>query len=148
LAFYLMVEGGTPVSVNRLADRATVLESVANRVFFGLEPAEHDRLKELIYDVWCKPPDSLNDRQAILRTLRQALDELSGLDSSPPCCFDPRRAFQAAERRVKSIFVHAFQDEETFDLARVRRCCSAYPQPDGRLVPGCVHNVRGREAAR
>ena len=50
-----------------------------------------------------------------------------------------------AERRIKSIFIHAFQDVETFDLSRVRRCCQAYPQPDGRLIPICVHNVLRRK---
>ena len=44
----------------------------------------------------------------------------------------------------KSIFIHAFQDAETFDLARARRCCNAYPQPDGSLMPACVYNVLRR----
>ena len=54
--------------------------------------------------------------------------------------------FTLFERRVKSVFIHAFQDAETFDLARVRRCCQAYPQPDGSLVPACVRNVLRRPA--
>jgi 7,8-dihydro-6-hydroxymethylpterin dimethyltransferase len=49
---------------------------------------------------------------------------------------------------VKSIFIHAFQDADTFDLARVRRCCNAYAQPDGKLIPACVHNVLGRRSPR
>jgi len=60
--------------------------------------------------------------------------------------FDPRTAFGLAERRVKSIFIHAFQDAATFDLARIRRCCQAYPQPDGRFVPACAQNVRRRRS--
>ena len=73
-----------------------------------------------------------------LQTLRNILDELN-------CgCFDARKAFSTAERRIKSIFIHAFQDADTFDLARVRRCCNAYVQPDGRLLPACVCNVRVR----
>lgn len=146
LAFYLMLDDGTPVSLHRLTDRDTMLESVANRVFFGLDPAEQERLKEMIYELWSAPSAGAPDSDAVLATLRQVLRELSAARSSA-CCFDPRKAFAAAERRVKSIFIHAFQDEETFDLARVRRCCNAYPQPDGRLVPGCVHNVIGRPPA-
>jgi len=143
LAFYLMVDGGTPVSVHRLTDRETMLEAVANRVFFGLDAAEHERLKEIVYELWSAPSATAPDAEAVLATLREVLRELSAARSSS-CCFNPRTAFAAAARRVKSIFIHAFQDEETFDLARVRRCCNAYPQPDGRLVPGCVHNVLGR----
>jgi hypothetical protein len=55
--------------------------------------------------------------------------------------------YTGTQRRLKSIFIHAFQDAETFNLARVRRCCNAYPQADGRLIPVCVHNLRGRESA-
>jgi uncharacterized radical SAM superfamily Fe-S cluster-containing enzyme len=73
-----------------------------------------------------------------MKTLRAILDEIS--DSG----FEPRKAFTVAERHIKSIFIHAFQDVETFDLSRVRRCCQAYPQPDGKLIPICVQNVLGR----
>ena len=69
---------------------------------------------------------------------------LGGILCEMSCClFDPRKAFTLAERRVKSIFIHAFQDAETFDLARVRRCCQADVLPDGRLIPECVHNILG-----
>ena len=82
------------------------------------------------------------DSQAVMQTLRRLLDEIT--------CekFDCRRVFMSTERRVKSIFIHAFQDAETFDLARVRRCCNGYPQPDGRLMPACIHNVMGRQMGR
>ena len=54
-------------------------------------------------------------------------------------------AFTVAERNIKSIFIHEFQDAATFDLSRIRRCCQGYPQPDGKIIPACVHNVLGRE---
>jgi len=138
LAFYLMLDGGRAVSVNRLAEASAVLDSLSNRVVFGLDPAEHDRLKQMIYDLWSGPAASAPDGEAVIETLRGILRELSHSR------FDPRAAFTLAERRVKSIFIHAFQDAATFDLARVRRCCQAYPQPDGRFVPACVHNVLRR----
>ena len=73
----------------------------------------------------------------MLQTLRNILSEMSC------ACFDAKKAFTTAERRIKSIFIHAFQDADTFDLARVRRCCNAYPQANGSLVPACVQNVLG-----
>ncbi len=147
LAFYLMLDGGGAVSVNRLAPADRMLEAVANRVFFGLNADEYERLKQMIYELWSGPAASVPDSEAVLATLRRILRQLSraGISGSGSA-FDAREAFAIAERRVKSIFVHAFQDEETFDLARARRCCNAYPQPDGRLIPACVHNVRGRPA--
>jgi hypothetical protein len=138
LAFYLMTEGGGAISLNRLADAKTVLDSISNRVIFGLDPHEHERLKAMLYDLWSGPAGAAPDGEAVIRTVRAILRELSS-DG-----FEPRRAFTVAERRVKSIFIHAFQDADTFDLARARRCCQAYPQRDGRFVPACIQNCLRR----
>jgi hypothetical protein len=78
----------------------------------------------------------------VMKTLRGMLDQMAA-DR-----FEARRAFSITERRIKSIFIHAFQDAETFDLARVRRCCNGYPQPDGTVMPACVYNVLGRQGTR
>jgi 7,8-dihydro-6-hydroxymethylpterin dimethyltransferase len=139
LAYYLVVDGGRSVSLSQLIEAPRWLDAVANRTIFGLDEEEHQRIKDMIYDLWSGPAATAPDSAAVMQTLRGLLDEMT--------CdrFDCRRAFLSAERRVKSIFIHAFQDAETFDLARVRRCCHAYPQPDGRLMPACVHNVLGRK---
>lgn len=135
LAFFLMLDSGRAVSAARLTSAATVMDTLANRTIFGLDPEEQARLKELIYELWSGPAGAAPDGPALLATLRGILREMA-------CpCGDSRAVFGRAERRVKSIFVHAFQDADTFDLARVRRCCNGYPQPDGRVIPACVRNV-------
>ena len=142
LAFYIMLDGAGPnggtVSLTRLIDASQWLDMLANRTVFGLDEEEHQRMKDMIYDLWSGPAGTAPDSEAVIKTLRGVLDEMATQQ------FDPRRAFAITERRVKSIFIHAFQDGETFDLARVRRCCNAYPLPDGTLVPACVHNVLRR----
>ncbi|MCY2930047.1 MAG: radical SAM protein [Planctomycetota bacterium] len=137
LAYYLMLDGGGRAPVNRLVQADGLMDSLSNRTVFGLDEEEHERLKDMVYDLWSGPAGTAPDAQAVLDTLRNILGEMSG------ACFDARQAFTVAQRRIKSVFIHAFQDADTFDLARVRRCCNAYPQPDGRLVPACVHNVMG-----
>jgi uncharacterized radical SAM superfamily Fe-S cluster-containing enzyme len=140
LAFYLADPSGTYASINRILQLDRYLDALSNRVIFGLDPDEQERLKEMVYDLWSGPAGNAPDGAGVLKTIRSLLREL-------PCgCFNPRRTFGWMERRVKSIFIHAFQDCETFDLARVRRCCNAYPQRDGRLMPACVHNVLKRGA--
>jgi len=137
LAYYLMLDWGGMVPVNRLIQADGLMDALSNRTVFGLDENEHQRLKDMVYDLWSGPAGTAPDGQAMLETLRNILGELS-------CdCFNARKAFTTAERRIKSIFVHAFQDADTFDLARVRRCCNAYPQSDGRLIPACAHNVLG-----
>jgi len=141
LAFYLMLDGGGIVSLGRLVEASRWLDSLANRTVFGLDADEHERMKDMIYDLWSGPVGAAPDSEAVMRTLRKVLDEMTARR------FDPRQAFLSTERHVKSIFLHAFQDVETFDLARVRRCCNGYPQPDGSLIPACVHNVLRRRGA-
>ena len=46
-----------------------------------------------------------------MKTLRRLLDEMAGQR------FDARQAFRITERRVKSIFIHAFMDPDTYDLS-------------------------------
>ena len=156
LAYYLMLDGGGMVALSRLVEASEWLDSLANRTVFGLDEAEHARMKEMINGIWSRTADAaalqgqptaaaalcpcMSDR--VMKTLRGLLDEMTAGR------FEPRQAFAMTERRIKSIFIHAFQDAETFDLARVRRCCNGYPQPDGRLMPACMHNVIGRRNGR
>ena len=135
LAFYLVLDGGGLVSLSRLLEASRWLDTLANRTIFGLDEEEHERMKDMIYDLWSGPAATAPDSEAVMKTLRGLLDEMTAER------FDRRRVFLSTERRVKSIFIHAFQDAETFDLARVRRCCNGYPQPDGSLLPACVRNV-------
>jgi uncharacterized radical SAM superfamily Fe-S cluster-containing enzyme len=139
LAYYLVLDDGGTVSLNRFVDASKMMDSLVNRTIFGLDSEEHEDLKDMIYEMWSGSAGSAPDSDAVMKTLRGIMDEICGSR------FDPRKTFTVAERYIKSIFIHAFQDVETFDLSRVRRCCQAYPQPDGKLIPVCVHNVLGRE---
>jgi uncharacterized radical SAM superfamily Fe-S cluster-containing enzyme len=141
LAFYLKLDDGGAASIAGMLDAPNLLDAIANRTVFGLDEQEFDRLREMVYDLWSGPVGAAPDGQAVMSTLSGIMREISCRTE----CFDPRRAFGMAERRIKSIFIHAFQDADTFDLARVRRCCNAYPQADGKLIPACIHNVMGRK---
>jgi len=140
LAFYLKLDDGGVASIAGMIDAPNLLDAIANRTVFGLDSEEFDRLRDMVYAMWSGPVGSAPDGPAVMSTLSGIMRQLS----SDCGCFDPRRAFGLTERRVKSIFIHAFQDAETFDLARVRRCCNGYPQADGALMPVCAHNVLGR----
>ena len=32
-------------------------------------------------------------------------------------------------------------DEHTFEIDRIKKCCTHYAMPDGRLMPGCAYNM-------
>ena len=64
-----------------------MMDCLANRTIFGLDAEEHERLKDLIYELWSGPAGSVPDSEAVLKTLRKVFDELTCT------CFDPRQAF-------------------------------------------------------
>jgi hypothetical protein len=49
------------------------------------------------------------------------------------------------EGMVKTIFIHAFMDVHTFEVDRIKKCCTHYAMPDGKLMPGCAYNVLYRD---
>jgi len=52
----------------------------------------------------------------------------------------PGEIERKAEARSKALFIHAFMDPWDLDVARLKKCCTHYVMPDGRLMPGCSYN--------
>ena len=77
LAFYLMLDGGRSVSLSQLVEAPRWLDAVANRTIFGLDEEEHERMKDMIYDLWSGPAAAAPDSEAVMRTLRGLLDEMA-----------------------------------------------------------------------
>ncbi|MBU1056477.1 MAG: radical SAM protein [Proteobacteria bacterium] len=141
LAFYLMLDEGGYVSINHLMDVPAWLDIIANQGIFGLDEDSHEQIKKSIYELWSGPAASNPESKKALNAIRELLRHISSI---PESGFNPQKVFKVSERKIKSIFIHSFQDVDTFDLSRARRCCNGYPQKDGTVIPVCVHNVLGR----
>ena len=135
LAFYLKVEDGAFLPVNGLVEADQYLCMIQNRGLLGTDAESFRRIQDAVYELWSGPAALAPDSQKALGAVRQLLASATSCGG-----YAPGRAFSAAERSIKSIFIHQFMDRHTFDLSRVRKCCTVYPQPDGRLVPACVRN--------
>jgi uncharacterized radical SAM superfamily Fe-S cluster-containing enzyme len=76
---------------------------------------------------------------------------LSALKRSIHLMYPEDRALELEERLhigeslVKTIFIHAFMDVHTFEVDRIKKCCTHYALPDGRLMPGCAYNLLYRD---
>jgi uncharacterized radical SAM superfamily Fe-S cluster-containing enzyme len=162
LAFYLKGEGGRFLPIKRLISAERYLGLIQNRAIFGTDADSFQQVTDAVYDLWAGPAAPVGKSRLAL--------EPAGCEPGVPCAcnqfmseqalkavrnlltkataggYSPRRALELGERSVKSIFIHQFMDPDTFDLSRARKCCQVYPQPDGRLIPACVHNNlrRGR----
>ncbi len=138
LAYFLKLDSGRFVPLNKIIDARTLLQQAANKVVFGLNADEHGELKDMVYQLWAESSDEADE---VLTTLKRLLKNYTEPKTQCSCkCFNPRQAFNLMEREIKSVYIHAFMDRDTFDLVRVRRCCQAYALPDGRLIPCCVRN--------
>lgn len=159
LAFYLKSEGDRFIPIKRVVSAERYLGLIQNRAIFGTDADSFQQVTDAVYDIWagmpqlpgigqtlsdggCGPSCACNPflSDQALKAVRKLLTRATAGG------YSPRKAMETGERSVKSIFIHQFMDPDTFDLARVRKCCQVYPQPDGKLMPACVFNNlrRGR----
>lgn len=156
LAFYLKSDHGRFLPIKRLLSAERYLDLIQNRAIFGTDAESFHQVTDAVYDLWAGSDGSDGDAGLGCETSgcapgaacacnpflsEQALKTVKNLLSKATAGgYSPRKAFELGERSVKSIFIHQFMDADTFDLSRARKCCQVYPQPDGRLIPACVHN--------
>jgi uncharacterized radical SAM superfamily Fe-S cluster-containing enzyme len=50
-----------------------------------------------------------------------------------------------AESAIRTVYVHAHMDEDTFDCSRAMRCTDLVPAEPGRLIPACTYNLFYRQ---
>jgi uncharacterized radical SAM superfamily Fe-S cluster-containing enzyme len=101
-------------------------------------------------------PDLSSELQLALEALwsmaaAMGTDETSGDLSCVACGIDLKLPAdpQLLTRHFFMVQVHGFMDAQTFDLARLMKCCIHELLPDGRAVPLCAYNVLGyREQVR
>lgn len=72
-----------------------------------------------------------------LATLRQLIERV----------YPPGRAVsdferqRLAEESVRTVYLHAHMDEDTFDCSRAMLCPDLVPAEPGRLIPACTYNL-------
>ncbi len=139
LAFYLKVDEKQYMPIKQMVNAEQYLDLIRNRAIFGTDEQSFRTVTDAVYELWSGPAALSPDSQKALQAVRRLLGAVTSCG-----CFQPGQAWAAAERSVKSIFIHQFMDRHTFDLSRARKCCQVYPQADGRLVPACVFNCLKR----
>jgi hypothetical protein len=93
-----------------------------------------------ITELWARPDRSPDDDR-FLKIARKVLDET--YPAGVTLTAHQRQA--RAERHIKTIYVHAHMDEDTFDVDRARRCGDLVPDRPGSLIPACTYNLFYRQ---
>jgi uncharacterized radical SAM superfamily Fe-S cluster-containing enzyme len=93
-----------------------------------------------IAELWARPDRSPEDDR-FLTIARRILDDTypRGVNLTP----HQRQA--RAEKYIKTIYVHAHMDEDTFDVDRARRCGDLVPDRPGSLISACTYNLFYRQ---
>jgi hypothetical protein len=142
LTYLLKTEDGY-VPFPRFLDLGRYMDVISNRGTIRPDEEFEDALRAAIDDMWTSA-GQVPDTKKILRSLKTAIS----------CMYPEERALELEERLhigeslVKTIFIHAFMDVHTFEVDRIKKCCTHYALPDGRLMPGCAYNnlYRDRDA--
>ena len=140
-ACYLAQDGsGTLRPLRRLLDRETLARHLGDGYLLHPSGALETDLKAAVDRLWSEdgPPELLAAVKRMLRRLYPSGEPLS--------VFERQRR---AEEMVKTIYVHAHMDEDTWEVGRARRCPDQVPVlEDGaggeappRLVGACNYNL-------
>ncbi len=89
-------------------------------------------LKEAVDRIWASGASP-----ALLATVKEML----GSVYPPGEALDVDERRRRAEKRVKTIYVHAHMDEDTFEAGRAMRCPDQVPVRAERLVGACAYNL-------
>lgn len=135
LTYLLKTDEGF-VPFPRFIELEKYLQIIANRGTIRPDEGFESTLKATIDQLWTSNA-AIPDSAKILGTLKKALRQM----------YPENRVLELEERLhlgeglVKTIFIHAFMDEHTFEVDRIKKCCTHYAMPDGRLMPGCAYNM-------
>ncbi|MBI3821970.1 MAG: radical SAM protein [Planctomycetes bacterium] len=135
LTYLLKTDDGF-VPFPRFIELEQYLEAIANRGTIRPDEKFENALTLAINQLW-SAAGNLPDSDRILRTLKRALRLMYPEDR----VLNLEQRLHLGEGLVKTIFIHAFMDEHTFEIDRIKKCCTHYALPDGRLMPGCAYNM-------
>ena len=134
LTYLLKTEDGF-VPFPRFLELDRYLEILSNRGTIRTDEQFEGAIKSAIDEMWTSA-GQVPDNEKILSALKRAIRLM----------YPRERALELEERMhigeslVKTIFIHAFMDVHTFEVDRIKKCCTHYALPDGRLMPGCAYN--------
>ena len=132
-AIYLLkLEDGTHLPLTRFAELSEYLDLLTNRAIIDGDGRAKDLVQDAVYNLWSAQALTV-DSEKVLRSLRNIIDQFNSNNSGVP-------DWKLSEGNIKAIFIHAFMDENDFEISRIQKCCTHYALPDGRLIPGCSYN--------
>jgi uncharacterized radical SAM superfamily Fe-S cluster-containing enzyme len=134
LTYLLKTENGF-IPFPRFLELEKYLEILANRGTIRPDEEFEGAIKSTIDEMWTSA-GQVPDQDKIMKALRRAIFLMYPEDRA----LELEERLHVGESLVKTVFIHAFMDVHTFEVDRIKKCCTHYALPDGRLMPGCAYN--------
>lgn len=140
LTSYLLRSGDKLLPFARFASREKIAGLMTDSYLIRMDQ-EYAFFREIIDDLYAR------GEIRHLRVFRSLVEQLfppvgAGVASATPettgAAFERQRV---AESCVRTIYVHAHMDEDTFDCSRAMMCPDLVPAEPGRLIPACTYNL-------
>ncbi len=120
----------------RFLELEKYLEIISNRGTIRPDGELESALRDTIDRMWTSA-GQVPDCDQIMGCLKRAIFLMYPEDRA----LELEERLHIGESLVKTIFIHAFMDVHTFEVDRIKKCCTHYALPDGRLMPGCAYNL-------
>ncbi len=144
LVHLLKIDEKQYMPVKKFVEQEKYIELIKNKSFFGTDEESFHEIKDLIFSIWTGSDTTCscteNEIESALKSIKTIIKDIQVSNNSDDSTH-PKKRFNAASRKIKSIYIHQFMDIDTFDLTRARRCCTIYPKPDGKFYPLCTYNT-------
>ena len=134
---YLLSDGaGALHPMTRLLPPATLARQLADGYLLRPSDGFEEELRAGVDRLWASGADP-----ALLATVKDLVRAV--YPPGEPLGVHERQ--RRAERRVKTVYVHAHMDEDTFEVGRAMRCPDQVPVHAERLVGACAYNLFHRQ---
>ena len=130
LICYMLRDSGRMLPFARFANASDIERLMSESYLIRLGDEERF-FRNVVDDLYARGDEEY------LPILRRVLDRLypSGAALEE---FDRQRI---GEESVRTVYVHAHMDEDTFDCSRAMMCPDLVPAEPGRLIPACTYNL-------
>ena len=128
---YMLKAPGGFLPLTRVAPAERVRELMAESYLARLDEGGQALFTDAINRLYA------DGRSEDLRVFRDLIDRLYPAGGA----LGPFERQRLAESAVRTVYVHAHMDEDTFDCSRAMLCPDLVPVEPGRLVPACTYNL-------
>lgn len=134
LTSYMLKTGDRFLPLTRLAPTEQIQDLMRDGYLIRLE-REPDFFREAIDRLYA------NGDTTTLRKVRKTVEAMFPTGKSLTA-FERQHL---AESAIRTVYIHAHMDEDTFDCSRAAMCPDLVPSEPGKMIPACTYNLFYRQ---